>query len=259
VKIPKSWFQLSEVQVFAVAPYVLQEMTIANKLHVFEAVLEPSDAAVFAKMKPDKVLIQLKRIEFLWRDNIVEPIIPKVVCADVEYIVPAHRFTTLCIAEFAFACDIFDAMMAQGNYKGQRAKPEMLNNLIACLCRPSKGDDANGDIRERFNENCIEKRAVLFSQVPPQYKAYFLLYFLGCKKALAEQFKVLFKKPNHNQQEDKKFNHPVDYGWFKVIFDLADGSTFGKYEDVCHQNLYTILHYLTNKYYDMQELKEASK
>lgn len=258
MKIPKSWYQLSEAQVFASAPYILQEMTIANKMKVFEALLDPKDVPTYAKMKPDKVLIQLKRIEFLWKTNLVEPMIQTFSMEDMVYHFPAHRFTTLCIAEFAFACDYFDAMLAHGNYKAEKAQPEMLNYIMATLCRPQKAENTEGDIREKFNELLIEKRAKIFTKVPPQYKAYFLIYFLGCKKALADQFSVLFRKqPKENPIG--KYQRPIDYAWFKIIFDLAEEGTFGKYEEVCHQSIYTILHYLTNKYYDLQELKHDSK
>ena len=70
MKIPKSWYQLSEGQVFAVAPYVLQEMSIANKIKVFEAVLDPADVPTYAKLKAERVLMHLKKVEFLWRENL---------------------------------------------------------------------------------------------------------------------------------------------------------------------------------------------
>lgn len=260
MKIANSWYKLSEAQVLAVAPYVLQEMSISNKLKVFEVLLNPIDVPSYAKLKPDKVLRQLKKVEFLWRENLVEPIIPKFTLFDVEYCLPAHHFTNIKLVEFAFACDYFDAMMGQGNYKGQKAQPEMLNRLIATLCRPSKGDDSDGDIRVKFNENLLDSRASLFERLSPMVKAYFLLYFLGCKKALSEQFKVLFKKQEGQSDSTKKYYvRPIDYAWFKIIFDLADEGTFGKYEEVCHQNIYTVMHYLTSKYYDFQELKSESK
>jgi uncharacterized membrane protein YidH (DUF202 family) len=258
MKLPKSWYQLTEAQAFAAAPYILQEMSISNKMKVFEVLIAPEDVPKYVKMTPDKVLIQLKRIEFLWKTNLVEPIVESFSIDNVPYFFPAHRFTTLCIAEFAFACDYFDAMLAQGNYKSEKAQPEMLNSIMAVLCRPAKLESDNGDVREKFNESAIEKRAKIFALAPPQYKAYFLLYFLGCKKALSEQFSVLFKKPL-KENGAKTYQRPIDYAWFKIIFDLSEEGTFGKYEDVCYQNLYTILHYLTNKYYDLQELKYESK
>lgn len=256
---PKTWAGLTQNQILAVAPRVLQSPTIANKMCVFESLLNVEQLPIYAILNAEKVLQQLRHVEWLWKTPLLEPIIPSFNIGGVDYLLPKARFEKLNIMEWSAANNAFDAMSATGNFTGSKPQTAQINNLILSLCRPSKHDldetavDYQGDPREKFNPELIESRLPLIQQLSENQKAYFLLYFVSCKKHIATQFKVLFK------QENTEGVKKLDFGWIGVMMDLAKEGVFGNFEQTQFTPLYTILYYRAKCHYDSEELKQEMK
>lgn len=106
---------------------------------------------------------------------------------------PANQLSNISFSEFITA----DSAMMAFSKKGDLAQ---LDRLCACLYRQKKSSkelnarDYNGDVREPFNSNTLDRRTVFFKKIAIAEKMAILTYFAGCKAAMADKFTHIFKK-----------------------------------------------------------------
>ena len=151
-------------------------------------------------------------------------------------------------------CQFFEYVEAQQRFiafakTGQYSE---LDLMIACLYRPSKWfhfiqklmPGYNGDIRQRFNKNQIERRAKLIAKLPPEVRFGCFLFFKNCEENIQGgemeingtmiSFRDLFNKSSEN-------NGIVNLGWVGVLYSLAESGVFGNIKETAQQNLYDVM------------------
>jgi hypothetical protein len=250
--IPKSWDDIEPTKAIAVAPYILNGNVedIGSQMKILEVLLPSEVLPLYSNMKPKQVKSFLKDVEWIYSANVITPHFESFSVGGIMYHLPKKKFENVNLIEFTYATNFYKDLVGGKD-------PLALDKLIAVLCRPSKEKydpnsvENDGDVREKFNPELIEKRSEAIAPLISEFKAYFLLYFLGCSDHLVKQFKPLF-----TGSDDK---NKVDFGWLGVIYTLADAQIFGNFEQTQYTNIYTAMMYRLKKYYEFKEMEKSNR
>ena len=159
---------------------------------------------------------------------------------------PDTALANLSFGEWISADSAFTQYLQTGN-------GHCLNKLCACLYRPSKylwerfSIKYNGDMREEFNSNALEKNAKKWEKVEASKKLAILAYFAGSKAKIAGIFTKVFKKAKTNANSKGS-------GWMKALDRFTDNIT--QYDTVLTTRLYLVLYSMNEMVKDAEELKE---
>lgn len=266
--LPNTWSQLLPQMVLEIAPYVLSD-TIQNRLRCLEMLCLPENSAELSMMTPRQVLDVLPRLNWLYDEPLTYPVVDSFQFGQETFLLPQEGLRGCSIVEFAFAERYFDELTANGRFSKSKPNPAAIDGLILAICRPKdpkiNQDDPHweGDMREYFSPVLNKRRAAsgLMNVISTNFKAFFLLYYIGCKKQIQKQFGILFKNDHQTLNKDvlappiHQTISPADFSWAGVIFDLAESGIFGNYEQTQYKDLHTILYYLSYKQYQYLELK----
>lgn len=157
------------------------------------------------------------------------------------YAAPENDLSNLGFGEWCFAFELY-------NYYRLTNDTAALNKLIAVIYRPldpsSKKDSADfkGDVRENFNSNLIENRALLLRGVEEKIKLAILAWFSVALAEVIEDLPNVFPK----REGDPKTDAPTsDDGrtWLSVFSDLL-GPKWGTMDQLSNTNAMFILNYL---------------
>lgn len=264
---PTSWHELTPTQVYAIAPLLLGEPTIANQYQLFEAICPEGILSAIEELNEEELSLLLwqEEISEWWERAITEPIIPIIEHEQQAYQLPNPKFRCMVMVEYDFLETYYHEMTATGNYEGLPVKPEIITKLIAAMCRPTRpyaetqAADYDGEPRQKFNPETIAARAKAMQTLPIGIQAYCLLFFVGCRNFIANTYTSIFQKKDidvENRLERFRAKNANPYGWKGVMFDLAETGLFGKFVETQYTSMHTILYYLQKKQADA---REASK
>lgn len=151
-------------------------------------------------------------------------------------------------------CSFFEYIEAQRHFIAFSKTEDYaeLDKLIACLYRPAKYfhfirkylPNYDGDIRQKFNDNQVERRAKQIAKLPPEMRFGVYLFFKNCEENFQTgemeinqnviSFRELFKK---SDETDKTLN----LGWVGLLYSLAESCVFGNIKETANQNVYDVL------------------
>ncbi len=282
--IPSHWKEVTPNQLTGVAPYLLgtEDSFPFRKLMVLFVLipqLKPywyrTNAQEWITEKlpwtknafPSLTLSQkwdlLPLCEWFFNDISGRSILREFQHQGIKYLLPEDNLIKESILSYAFADNYFNEFVSTGDHK-------YLLLMIACVARQErtgnyKDDPAwEGDNRELFSTERTNDRAASFVTLDTRIVNTILLYFMGSKKYIHEQYAVIFNKPEKKAESvearkasfgQKKIPKP-DFGWLGIIYELAEMGTFGNFDSVKHMFLHTCCYYLAKKRYDVEELKK---
>lgn len=201
----------------------------------------------------------LQTVNYLFTDISGRSVITEFAHKGVTYLMPADNLLRESIIAFAFADEYFSQFAQTGDSK-------YIDLLIGCLARQRGSNEypaiqvAEGDQREHFSTSRTKERAQAFKDLDVNIRNAVLIYFMGSKKFLHQQYAIIFEQVKEKddagagrQVFGKKIIPKPDYGWIGVIYDLAEQGTFGNFDQVKHMFLHTCCYYLAKKKYQHEE------
>ena len=249
LSIPQSYEELGK-SVVLLSPFLIRD-TVENRIEILKAFFPSKLLPLFYALRDDQVHDLIQYFDWFYDEYFDTPVISVFKVGGIEYYLPEQYLKRCNVIEYTYADRYFE-MVAAGDYS-------KIDNLILSLCRPKRTDNYNevdwdGDVRERFNPVLIEKRLKNMEELSVQFKMYFLLFFIGCKKTLAKKYAPLFRK---RDEEDEESPSQPDFGWVGIIWDLAGG--IADEEKIQYSKLHNVMAYLCKKHYDNEAIKQAQK
>ena len=148
----------------------------------------------------------------------------------VKLIGPLAQFKNLTCGEFAFADTYYSAYF-------ETKKEDFLDKCLAVLMREEDPEanenniDWKGDRRIIFNENHIDRRAILISKIPPEIKLAAMFNYSIIRAKLEQRFIWIFQKSASGVNNKKN-------GWDKVMRSMCQGD-LTKLDKIFNVPLYT--------------------
>lgn len=176
---------------------------------------------------------------------------PKIKVKKKIHAAPEDDLSNLGFGEWCFAYECY-------NYYRLTDDPSVLNKLIAVIYRPldplSKKDspDFKGDVREKFNSNLIESRALLLRGIDEKIKLAILAWFSVALAELVDGLPNVFPKRDEKPETDAPTG---DDGrtWLSVFSDLL-GPKWGTMEQLSNTNALFILNYLEEQQIEFKKI-----
>lgn len=172
-----------------------------------------------------------------------------------------HRFTTYYgPSDKLFNISFVEYITAEGYFSKyiNNQDPLLLDKLVATLYRKrsyrirKSGINYRGDIRQKFNDHLIDRRARKLKNMNPEVKTAIALFYEGCRTFLQKQFPDVFKSAASG---GKKSGVPG-------MLALVDALTLGdvtKTEQVRGSYLYDVMVHLQKSIENAEEMKENMK
>lgn len=142
------------------------------------------------------------------------------------YYGPADELDNLKMKEFHFSEHFYHRHLID---KDETA----LDKLIATLYRKPKSffkydrkKNIDGDLREPFNLNLVEKHAALISRWPESVKYAIFLFYDGCRQQFIDDFPMIFKEPVKSGYQSQ-----YNAGLYGMMLNLA-GEKLGRIDQV---------------------------
>ncbi|WP_126244124.1 hypothetical protein [Chitinophaga rhizosphaerae] len=286
--VPANWHELESPTFLRIAPFILGPASTSldrqakvlftllpaimhywtrSKIQTWLVQRMPFLRCAFPVLSPAQKWDLLDTVIWVFNSLSGESIMREFRHKGVRYHLPESNLVKESVVAFAFADHYFTKFVETGDQL-------LIDWLVACIARPVGRVEKfrehawEGDIREPFSTSRTAERAAAFSDLPEGIKFAVLLYFMGSKKFLHEQYAVIFQ-PEQDEPEDaadgfarrrasfgvRKVPRP-EMGWFAVLYDLAELGTFGSFNEVKHMFLHTCCYYLAKKKYDIEELKK---
>lgn len=151
---------------------------------------------------------------------------------EVMLYAPSDGLGNILCLEMHFA----DKMYLQYNESGNE---DFLNLLIGCIYRPRK---VGSEEREAFDNYKVKLHLKTIEKMDYAVKMTILLWFIGCRGAIVNQFKSLFGGKGSNNE-----------GWMPIITEMS-GYKYGNFREVAQESFLLILTELKR----MQEVKMKS-
>ena len=165
------------------------------------------------------------------------------------YYGPSDLFMNIGFGEYSDALRLFYEFNTSGD-------TELLYHIAAILYRPKKSfhfikkrlNSFDGDIREEYNSNFIEKRAKVFKAAPYGFVYGVYLYFASFQKFISSaevpwggkvlDFSILFTPDENDNDIDIGKD---DIGMDAVMFSMAESGVFGNKKELDKTNIWMIL------------------
>lgn len=278
--LPATWQEVTSHHLMAVAPYLLgaESKLYLRKYLSLKALIPslhrywlhsrwvtrlvnkwPMLQVIYPVLTDGQKWDLLPLLDFMFIEISGRSVIREFNHKGITYLMPEDNLLKESIIAFAFADEYFNQFAHTGD-------SQYIDLLIGCLARQHGSNEftalqaAEGDPREHFSTSRSKQRAQVFKDLDANIRNAVLIYFMGSKKFLHEQYAIIFEAVK--EQEDKIDERPVfgkkkipkpDYGWIGVIYDLAEQGTFGNFDQVKHMFLHTCCYYLTKKKYQHEE------
>lgn len=159
----------------------------------------------------------------------------------MKYHGPADKLTNLKFGEFIQADTYF---MSYSDTEDE----SFIYLLIACLYRPAKAvialnsPDYDGDVREKFNQYLIKKRAKQFKRMPVKLRNTILFNYRTMRKWLTERYQYVFGDFTNESDSTAKGKND---GWKGIIKNMS--STVLEIEKYADQSMHNVLDDLDDK------------
>ncbi|WP_026730213.1 hypothetical protein [Flavobacterium denitrificans] len=174
--------------------------------------------------------------------------VPKYQPAFRKYYGPTDSFMNITFGEYLDALRLFHDFHASGDVK-------ILWLIAAIFYRPkkwfhyfrSKLSNYDGDVRQTYNPNTIDKRAKDLEIAPIGFVYGVYLFFASFQKALVEMklnwggqeldLSILF----NYEKSDNDNNGMPGIGMDSIAFTMAESGAFGSYDSICKINFWQII------------------
>ena len=271
MQLPVNWAQLPPQTVLEIAPYALSD-TIDNRVRCLEILCSSEQVVALLDMTHKEVNNILPQLNWIYIEPLTEPVVNGFWLGEDFLLLPQTRLKCCNLIEWIYAEAAFDEITGTGAFDKYPPNAAAIDKLILALCRPK---DANldmdsphwqGDMREYFSPILNERRekSKKMDSVPLNFKCFFLLFYLGCKKYIQKQYSILFSSDSMSADEQQStidyFSSPMpNFGWTGLLFDLAETGLFGDNTATQYTDLHTILIYLSKKQFEYREVKRKTK
>lgn len=253
VSLPESWEEVTAKQFKVLFPVIYGKYPFGSPsiLRVdLVKTLVFSHPNPFKRRKYRKVFPHLSNVtivelsdlvKFLWETSPSLALMKSFRHGLTRYYLPKDNMENAIMLEYIL-CDAYLEGIAEGNL----LKSELLNKLIATLCRPKRFGWSlvrhwpglnTGDCRQKFNQDIMEVRAKKLARLPIRYKMFVLFFFMGCKKYVIDEYSLLFPKKKTSGNEDGQ----DPYSWAETLKDVAATKLYGNYDETAFYNMHTIL------------------
>lgn len=170
-----------------------------------------------------------------------------------RHIAPADDLSNLSFGEWCFAFEIYNQYRLTNDQ-------QWLNKLIAVIYRPvdphAKEDSPNftGDLREKFNENLIERRAKGIQAIEEKVKLAIVAWFSVALAEVTEDRPHVFPKKD-GEQKAEKTSGSDSKTWLTVFRDLL-GPKWGDIDKLKHTNALFVLDELEDRQIEFEQAKK---
>lgn len=255
IEIPSAWNELDKHQ-FA---------TIIQVLHFRKAdpyTISVSLLALLFGQKnfhvlsglPDELLTELVPLtNFLIEEKPpVQNYWPTINIKKKRHVAPADDLSNFSFGEWCFAFELY-------NYYRLTNDHHSLNKLIAVIYRPLdpnvKEGSSNyiGDLREKFNENLIEKRAQQVQGIEEKIKLAIVAWFSVALAEVIEDRPHVFPK-KQGEQKAEESSGSDSRTWLTVFRELL-GPKWGSIEMLKHTNAMFVLDELEDRQIEFEKAK----
>ena len=192
---------------------------------------------------------------------------PKLTMRKIKYFAPADDLSNIGFGEWCFLAEMLHnyrrskAGAAATISTGQPILPEaFLDKFIMTMYRPADPDQQpghvnyTGDIREKFNENLINHRAKLITDMHFKIKETILAWFsaalLNIMASRPHLFPIVENKSDSSAEASAKAEIP--FTWFDVFREQL-GPKWGTTEELKYTNAIFVLDYLEQQQREQNE------
>ncbi|MGY4385635.1 hypothetical protein ACVWYN_002681 [Pedobacter sp. UYP24] len=174
---------------------------------------------------------------------------------------PADDLSNLSFGEWCFAFQFF-------TYYKLTNDDSWIVKLLACLYRPADPNqkldspEYSGDVREQFNENLIESRAIRIASIPEHMRLGILAWFTLAVQNIMEQRPLVFPvneiDPEESAADAEEMPEMDSRTWLTVFRELL-GPKWGTTNQLKHTNAMFILDALEEQQIAYKEALAAQK
>lgn len=243
--MPDSWAELTGAQLVQVAGILMSEQDeLTTDALLVRALLPISDEV--RKKIPATAVMESLVPEVQWLKKACDCAVQKLPVIGKgmrRFYGPEDQLNNLRLIEFDFT------ERAMAIWHNDRGNLSLLWEFVATIYRPKKWKayilpDTSGDVRIRFNDNTIAKRARWMQRHLPLSIAYaVLLWYKACREALIELYPLVFQKSIESAEEGTVSNIP---SYYAIIRMIAKEGHHGDFEKVEHM-------FLCNALLEMEE------
>lgn len=251
VNIPSDWNELTKKQYLFVCKVFAELLTKGEKISSSEfygskiVLLKyflKMPLSKFQYVDAEQLACLLPLIEFLDKDiTLNKNLVPSFYCLGFKYYGPKDEMDSSTMGEFVSADTYF--------IKSQNTHDElMMCKLIATLYRPKQRfifikkwlGIWDGDMRQKYNQATIERRALFFKRyLNSKYQWSTLYFYMGFRKHNVTTFTNLFPKSTDANEKNVHKKIGNDYGWAGTILEMA-GDKFGDLKKTEEVNWFTL-------------------
>jgi hypothetical protein len=244
VSVPETWNELSKKQLEDITRVLNTDLPkISTRCYILKSLLGVKNSIFFSLQDYD-IACLLYLTNFIFKDCTLTknnlPIIRFGFLGLNKLAGPTDDFSNIRFKEFMFA-DTFLGKSARA--KDEKTKKFFLDKFIACLYRPIDKQAEPGDLREKFNEHIVDKRAKQISKLSPIKKQMIVTWYKGCRAHLENLNQEVFR-------EDPEAKKKKGGTWGDVLLSLPNDK-FGTINQAADEFIHTIFRYMNN------QLKEA--
>lgn len=203
-----------EVMVDGEAHFYLQNRNKKVYLISIEALREITDAIDF--------MFEVEKLSdpptYILSSRLTRNIIGDIPTSSGNWTGPADHLTNLITEEY---------IRAEVSYYRfhETGKTEFADALLATLWRPYAENPSSIDNREPFDDGMVNKRMRQVSEIPAIYRNAVLLFYAGCRRALASKFR------NSSSGSQSKSDKDIFLQFMRMVNGLADNDVT-KHEQV---------------------------
>ena len=186
---------------------------------------------------------------------------------------PASLLVDLSFGEFRAAMEELDEYFTlHRSGEDPSIIAHQMDRFIACLYRPQRqhfhkivvSENFDGQQREPFNRNLIEKNARIVRHMSPALRTIILLWFTFCVRYIQTEeliiggrtvsLRALFPKPPEGEIHISTSKH-TQGGWASILYSIAQEGLFGNAEQTDKVALFDVLLYLFDQHQRNRDLK----
>jgi hypothetical protein len=227
---------------------LLQMKPVKENLSQIEDEKKHCNLFVLSELIDDFFEIDEKGQKIIKQNYLHNPV-PYFAPAWKTYYGPSDQFMNVGFGEYLDALRLFFEFSASGDI-------ELLYHIAAILYRPKKAlhflykqtSNYDGDIRQAYNSNLVEKRAEALKAAPFGFVYGVYLYFASFQKFISTaevswggktlDLSILFTPDSNDEQIDVGKD---DIGMDSIMFSMAESGTFGTRKELEQTNVWMIL------------------
>lgn len=264
------WSEIERQDWAAIAIPFLQGDTPRTRTAALRRLLKRKGKVIspilFNKLNGDQLKQISVCIDWIWEKRLTtQPFAAVKVQDGQELLLPGDGLKSVTLIEYAFLDLYYNVYMQMIEAGNEEQAESYLHHLLCYMLRPQKEgldidkpdpDTWDGDPREKFNTDICERRIPLIKKLKPEVKLALLMFFVGCKAKIHEDFEgtVFINSVDKDGNTVHTGGRPMEpTEWLDMCFALS-GGIFGTLEQTMYAPLFTVLRHL-----QLQELKPVKK